>query len=141
MIVSVSQAKQNEDWISAEELMTAGESGNGLVADANRGGLIVPFGNLRGFIPASHVLDLPRGLSEDERAVLPPIACRQPIAVKIIEVNRRRRRLVLSQREAQREIRDASKNELLERTQRRRHPARYRQRPARLRRVCRPGRC
>jgi small subunit ribosomal protein S1 len=86
----------------------------GAVADANRGGLIVPFGNLRGFIPASHVLDLPRGLSEDERTTFLERTIGQPIAVKIIEVNRRRRRLVLSQREAQREIRDASKNELLE---------------------------
>jgi small subunit ribosomal protein S1 len=34
--------------------------------------------------------------------------------VKVIEVNRRRRRLVLSQREAQRERRDASKDALLE---------------------------
>lgn len=114
MIVSVAQAKQNEDWIRAEELMNADQVVEGVVADANRGGLIVPFGNLRGFIPASHVLDLPRGLNEDERTVYLNKMIGQPITVKIIEVNRRRRRLVLSQREAQREIRDASKNELLE---------------------------
>jgi small subunit ribosomal protein S1 len=113
MIVSVSQAKQSEDWIKAEDLMNASEVWQGAVADANRGGLIVPFGNLRGFIPASHVLDLPRGMNEDERAVYLNNLIGKPIAVKIIEVNRRRRRLVLSQREAQREIRDASKNELL----------------------------
>jgi small subunit ribosomal protein S1 len=114
MIVSVSQAKQNEDWLRAEELMTADGVYDGFVADANRGGLIVPYGNLRGFVPASHVLDLPRGLTEDERTSYLEKTVGQPITVKIIEVNRRRRRLVLSQREAQREIRDASKNELLE---------------------------
>ncbi|RPJ02428.1 MAG: S1 RNA-binding domain-containing protein [Chloroflexi bacterium] len=113
MIVSVSQAKQSEDWIKAEDLMNTGEVWEGYVADANRGGLIVPFGNLRGFIPASHVLDLPRGMSEDERTGHLNTLIGQPITVKIIEVNRRRRRLVLSQREAQREIRDASKDELL----------------------------
>ena len=113
MIVSVSQAKQNEDWVKAEDLMNSGEVWEGYVADANRGGLIVPFGNLRGFIPASHVLDLPRGMSEDERTGHLNTLIGQPITVKIIEVNRRRRRLVLSQREAQREIRDASKDELL----------------------------
>jgi small subunit ribosomal protein S1 len=37
----------------------------------------------------------------------------QEVSVKVIEVNRRRRRLVLSQREAQREMRDASKDALL----------------------------
>jgi small subunit ribosomal protein S1 len=113
MIVSVSQAKQNEDWLRAEDLKTSGEIWEGVVADANRGGLIVPFGNLRGFVPASHVLDLPRGMSEDERTNHLNTLIGQPLTVKIIEVNRRRRRLVLSQREAQREIRDASKDELL----------------------------
>ena len=114
MIVSVSQAKQNEDWIRAEDLMGAEEMCKGVVADANRGGLIVPFGNLRGFIPASHVVDLPRGLSEDERKDHLVAMIGQPITVKVIEVNRRRRRLVLSQREAQREMRDARKDSLLE---------------------------
>jgi small subunit ribosomal protein S1 len=114
MIVSVAQARQNEDWLRAEELMAADEIWDGVVADANRGGLIVPFGNLRGFIPASHVIDLPRGMSEDDRQARLTEMIGRNITVKVIEVNRRRRRLVLSQREAQREIRDASKNELLE---------------------------
>ncbi len=114
MIVSVAQAKQNEDWLRAEEMMNADEVWHGAVADANRGGLIVPFGNLRGFVPASHVVDLPRGLSEDERKDHLVDMIGKPISVKVIEVNRRRRRLVLSQREAQREIRDARKDSLLE---------------------------
>jgi small subunit ribosomal protein S1 len=113
LIVSVAQAKQNEDWLRAEELMNSEEVWEGVVADANRGGLIVPFGNLRGFVPASHVSNLPRGLSEEERTQYLQGMVGQPITVKVIEVNRRRRRLVLSQREAQREVRDAHKNELL----------------------------
>ncbi len=113
MIVSVAQAKQNEDWLRAEELMNSEEIWDGEVADANRGGLIVPFGNLRGFVPASHVTNLPRGLNEEERTEFLTAMIGQPISVKVIEVNRRRRRLVLSQREAQRELRDANKDELL----------------------------
>lgn len=113
MIVSVAQAKQNEDWLRAEEMMNNEEIWDGEVADANRGGLIVPFGNLRGFIPASHVTNLPRGLNEEERTEFLVGMIGQPISVKVIEVNRRRRRLVLSQREAQRELRDANKDELL----------------------------
>ncbi len=114
MIVSIAQAKQNEDWLNAEQLLETEEIIESYVADANRGGLIVPYGNLRGFIPASHVIDLPRGLNEDERRAHLMSMVGKPISVKVIEVNRRRRRLVLSQREAQREIRDASKDALLE---------------------------
>jgi small subunit ribosomal protein S1 len=117
MIVSVSQARQSEDWIKAEQMMTDESLWEGEVADANRGGLIVPFGNLRGFVPASHVTDLPRGLNDEERKDFLMNMIGSPISVKVIEVNRRRRRLVLSQREAQREIRDASKDALLENLQ------------------------
>src|SRR5690606_1455462 len=67
LVLSVSQAQQSTDWKAAEELMNNDEIWEGVVTDANRGGLIVPFGNLRGFVPASHVLDLPRGLNEDDR--------------------------------------------------------------------------
>ena len=94
MIVSVAQAKQNEDWLRAEELMNSEEIWDGEVADANRGGLIVPFGNLRGFVPASHVTNLPRGLNEEERTEYLRGMIGDPISIKVIEVNRRRRRLV-----------------------------------------------
>lgn len=114
LVVSISQAMQVEDWINAEKLMDSGETWEGVVAEANRGGLIVPFGNLRGFVPASHVIDLPRGLTEDERQDQLTQFTNNPIIVKIIEVNRKRRRLVLSQREAMREHRAAVKEQFLE---------------------------
>jgi small subunit ribosomal protein S1 len=114
LVVSVSQARQSEDWIKAEEMLNNGEVFEGVVADANRGGLIVPFGNLRGFVPASHVAELPRGLNEDDRKDHMMSLVGRPIPVKVIEVNRKRRRLVLSQREATRGRRDQKKETLLE---------------------------
>lgn len=114
LVVSVSQARQSEDWIRAEDLMQTGEVWEGVVADANRGGLIIPFGNLRGFVPASHVADLPRGLNEDDRKDHMTSLVGKNILVKVIEVNRKRRRLVLSQREATRGRRDQKKETLLE---------------------------
>ncbi len=114
LILSVSQARQSEDWTKAEELLENGEIWEGVVTDANRGGLIVPFGNLRGFVPASHVMDLPRGLNENDRKGHMGSLVGKRIAVKVIEVNRKRRRLVLSQRDAQRGRRDLRKESLLE---------------------------
>ncbi len=114
LVLSVSQAQQTEDWKRAEELMTQDQIWEGIVTEANRGGLIVLFGNLRGFVPASHVLDLPRGLNEDERKMRMQRLVGQKIPLKIIEVNRKRRRLVFSQRDAQRGNREARKELLLE---------------------------
>jgi small subunit ribosomal protein S1 len=113
LVLSISQARQSEDWKKAEELLASQETWPGFVADANRGGLIILFGNVRGFVPASHVSDLPRGLSEDERRSYLSRLVGQPINLKVIEVNRKRRRLVFSQREAQRNTRDARKESLL----------------------------
>jgi small subunit ribosomal protein S1 len=114
MVLSVSQAAQSEDWKHAESLMENDDIWEALVAEANRGGLIIPFGNLRGFIPASHVADLPRGLSEDERTEHLSRMVGRTINTKVIEVNHKRRRLVFSQREAQRERREAKKAQLLD---------------------------
>ncbi len=114
LLLSVSQAQQTVDWKLAEELMATEGVWEGTVAEANRGGLIVPFGNLRGFVPASHVLDLPRGLSEDDRKLRMMRLVGQPIAMKVIEVNRKRRRLVFSQRDANRGNREARKEVLLD---------------------------
>jgi small subunit ribosomal protein S1 len=113
LILSASQAKQNEDWQRAEVLQESDEAWSGEVAAANKGGLIMPFGNLRGFIPASHVVDLPRGLNEDDRIRYLENLVGTEISVKVIEVNRKRRRLVFSQRNAERENRDARKESLL----------------------------
>jgi small subunit ribosomal protein S1 len=114
LLLSVSQARQGEDWKRAEELMNNGEVFEGVVLEANKGGLIVPFGNLRGFVPASHVIDLPRGLGEDDRKNYMVNFVGQKVRVKVIEVNRKRRRLVFSQRDAMRGSREARKEVLLD---------------------------
>lgn len=114
LAVSVSQALQAEDWTKAEALMEADDVWEGQVVEANRGGLIVQFGNLRGFVPASHVLNLPRNVSEQDRQHALGQLVSQSIPVKIIEVNRKRRRLVFSQREAMREQRANIKEQLMD---------------------------
>ena len=114
LILSAAQARQNVDWKRAHKLMTDETLWTGEITDVNKGGLIVGFGHLRGFVPASHVLDLPRGLKEDERLAHMQALIGGEITVKVIEVNRKRRRLVFSQLEAARESRAARKETLLQ---------------------------
>lgn len=114
LVVSIQQARASKDWDAAREQMERGEPYIGEVVEANRGGLIVPFGELRGFVPASHVLNMPRGLDDEARAAYLQHMVGQRIQLKIIEVNPYRRRLVLSQREAVREAREQAKDRLLE---------------------------
>ena len=117
LVLSVSQARQSEDWRLAEKLMENDEVWEGVVTDANRGGLIVPFGNLRGFVPASHVTGLSRGLNEEDRKNQMSNLVGSKVMLKVIEVNWKRRRLVFSQRDAQRDRREARKEVLLDKLQ------------------------
>ena len=113
LILSAAQARQNEDWKRAEAMLENEEIWNGEITDINRGGVIVSFGHLRGFVPASHVVDLPRGLNEEDRLTHLRNLVGNQIGVKVIEVNRKRRRLVFSQMEAEQESRAARKEALL----------------------------
>lgn len=113
LFVSIHLAQLNQDWINAETLMESGEIFEGEVIGYNKGGAIIPFGRLRGFVPASHLSELSRGLNDRQRQQKLAKLRGQKVPVKIIEVDRRRRRLVFSQRDAQKEWEDKRKKELL----------------------------
>lgn len=110
LIVSVYQALVVEDWDRAEKLKESGELIEVEVSGYNKGGLIAPFGRLRGFIPLSQVGGFSRNLNDRERQRRMAKMRGEEIPVKVIEVDRERRRLVFSQREGQREW-DASRRE------------------------------
>lgn len=114
LIVSINMAMLNQDWIEAEALMNSGEIIEGEVIGYNKGGAIIPYGRLRGFVPASHLSDLTPGMSDRKRQQKLAKMRGEKLPVKIIEVDRRRRRLVFSQRDAQKEWEEKRKSELLD---------------------------
>ena len=117
LLVSIQKARLNQDWIRAQEMMESSEIMEAPVIGYNRGGVIVPFGNLRGFVPASHLVDLRRGMDDRQRQQVMSKLRDEVMPLKVIEVNRRRRRLVLSQRDAQKEWQETRKIQLIEQLQ------------------------
>jgi len=113
MIVSINIARRQQDWMQAEEMQQNGEVFEKEVIDFNRGGLLVPFGNLRGFIPASQLSEMPRGLSQATQMARLKEYVGQALPLKVIEVDRQRRRLILSERAARRKWREQQKEQLL----------------------------
>lgn len=113
LVVSISQARESEDWLEAQRLLEQDAILEGRPSTFNRGGLIVPFGRLRGFVPASHISSLPRGLDEEERKEHLEHMLGEPMPLKVIEVDPRRRRLVLSERKAIRHWRQQRKAEMV----------------------------
>jgi small subunit ribosomal protein S1 len=114
LVVSITQARESEDWVEAQRLMDSGDIIEAEPVASNRGGVIVPFGRLRGFIPASHISSLPRGLKEEDRERHLERTLGKTLPLKVIEVDPKRRRLILSERKAIRHWRQQRKAEMVE---------------------------
>jgi small subunit ribosomal protein S1 len=114
LVVSINLARLNQDWIKAEEMLESSSMVEAEVIGYNKGGAIVPFGRLRGFVPISHLTEMSPGMGDRRRQQRLAQLRGQTLPLKVIEVNRRRRRLVLSQREAQKEWDAKRRGELLE---------------------------
>ncbi len=102
-LLSMADAAQQRDWLTAEQLLASGDVTTHKVIGHNKGGLTVEFHHLRGFVPASHVMDMPRNMTEDQRRDEMEERLNAVMRLKVIEVDRRRRRLVMSQTQAERE--------------------------------------
>ncbi len=114
LVISIHLARLNQDWIRAEELLENGEIIEEEVIGYNKGGAIVPFGRLRGFVPISHLSEVGPGMGDRRRQQKLAQLRGETLPLRVIEVNRRRRRLVLSQREAQKEWDTKRRAELIE---------------------------
>jgi small subunit ribosomal protein S1 len=86
------------------------------VAGANKGGLIVYIGQVRGFVPASQVSSLRRqsGEHEDEYQRRMNGLIGRSLKFKVLEIDRKRNRLILSERAAEREWRRDQKDKLMD---------------------------
>ena len=111
-LLSIADAQQKRDWNTAEKLLASGEITTRKVVGFNKGGLTVEFNHLRGFVPASHVIDMPRNLNEDQRRDEFEGHVGHEMRLKVIEVDSKRRRLVMSQMLAEREYRSVQREEL-----------------------------
>jgi small subunit ribosomal protein S1 len=117
LIVSLSRAMQEKDWLDAQKMMESGELFETEVAGYNAGGLEVPFGKLRGFVPASHISSLPRNATPEERKERLAAFVGRTIPLKVVEVDRRRRRLIMSERAARRRWQREHRKQLLDEIQ------------------------
>lgn len=113
IILSLRKAEEEIDWREAQARFESGESFETQVMGFNKGGLIVRLGKLRGFVPASQLAPEHRGSDHQQPEERWARLVGMPIYVKIIELNRKRKRLILSERAASRQVREVQKDKLL----------------------------
>lgn len=113
LILSLTMVQVAKDWEYAEQLFKDGGITRCKVIGFNKGGLLVQFNRIRGFVPASQVAQLHGRTAAEERQQALQKMVNQEIPLKVIEVDRERNRLVLSERSATQEWRKAQKHRLL----------------------------
>lgn len=115
VVLSYLRAREEKDWQEAEDLLASAKAFESKIIGFNKGGLLVPLGRLRGFVPASQISLLRRAsLSGDTPDQRWGKMVGDTIRVRVIEVDRERRRLILSERAALQETRETLKDRLLE---------------------------
>jgi small subunit ribosomal protein S1 len=115
LVLSFVRAVEEQSWIDAEAALASGESFESTVVGYNKGGLLVPLSTIRGFIPASQ-LSLSRrlALTGDTPEAKYKAFVGETVSVCVIEVDRERHRLILSERAASSETRDQIRDKVLE---------------------------
>ncbi len=112
--VSINMGLQKHDWDEALNLLKTQDVVEVTVTGHNRGGVLVRWHRLEGFIPTSHMATLNPGLSGGDRRDAMQDLVNLRLHVKVIEVEPNRRRLIFSEREAQKEWRAQQKARLLD---------------------------
>ncbi len=112
-ILSLARAQAEKDWLAAHKLYETGDIYEGVVAGYNKGGLIVHFGQIRGFVPGSQLAGEQRsgGAGRDDQW---GHMTGEKLQLKIIEMDRRRNRLIFSERAAVDQWRKERKERLLD---------------------------
>lgn len=115
VVLSYKRAQEQMAWSSVEEQMASDAIIESKVIGYNKGGLIVGVHGLRGFVPASQISALRRsqavGETPEQRWAR---MIGEPISVRIIEVDKSRRRLICSERAAGSESRQSIKERVID---------------------------
>ena len=91
---------ETNDWKYINESLLSDSVIDVLVEDYNRGGLLVATSGIQGFVPASHLIDMPYNCVEADRESYYQIYLQRHILVKVIECEPSKERVVLSERAA-----------------------------------------
>ncbi|MDD5369885.1 MAG: S1 RNA-binding domain-containing protein [Anaerolineaceae bacterium] len=115
LVLSYVRARDEVSWKEAEDMMTSQQTYHGSIIGYNKGGLIVPVGSLRGFVPASQIsLSRRVSMTGDTPEQRWGKMIGEAVDIRVIEVDRERRRLILSERAASTETRESLKERVIE---------------------------
>lgn len=115
VVLSFRRAQEQISWENVEKMLEDDRVYDSKIIGFNKGGLIVMVGGLRGFLPSSQITAMRRSqASGDTPEQRWQKMVSEPISVRIIEVDRERRRLILSERSISNETRQSIKERVID---------------------------
>jgi small subunit ribosomal protein S1 len=110
IMLSVDRARGERGWRILQQRYEEGEAFEAEVTGSNKGGLLVNVEGVHAFVPLSQVVGV-RPDQEGEGGLSSVVG--KQLRLKVIEINRRRNRVILSERAALQEWRSQQKDRLL----------------------------
>jgi len=112
ILLSLDRARGEKGWRVLQQRFEEGESFDAQVSGYNKGGLLVNVEGVHAFVPLSQVVGVrPERVDNGESALAQMVG--KTLHLKVIEINRRRNRVILSERAALQEWRSQQKERLL----------------------------
>lgn len=106
-ILSLKKVAKEKGWDSLAERHESGEVFELKAYDANKGGLLVEVDGIRGFLPVSQLSaeNYPRVSGADKDEILHRLTnlVGKPLTVRVLDINRRDNKLIVSEKAARRE--------------------------------------
>lgn len=110
--VSLSRGLEEQDWQRAEDCLADETILNQEVIGYNKGGVLVQFGRIKAFVPNSHIPALRTVHNRQQATQIKSQMTGAELPVKVLEIDRDRKRLVMSAKEAREEKREEQLEEL-----------------------------
>lgn len=111
-IVSLDRARGEEGWDTLAVRHESGEIFEAQVTGHNRGGILVNVDGVNAFVPLSQVDSVRRDDPDASNALASLVG--HTVRLKVIELNRKRNRVILSERAAMADVRKEQKDKILD---------------------------
>lgn len=111
IVLSVDRARGLRAWAVLEQRLEKGEVFESDVLGYNKGGLLVDVEGVRGFVPLSQISSIRTRAEADGEGLAPLVGKR--LKLKVVEIDQKRNRVILSERAAMQQWRSQQKDILL----------------------------
>ena len=111
VLLSIDRARGEKGWRVLQQRFEEGQAFDAQVSGFNKGGLLVNVEGVHAFVPLSQVVGARPGGEDGEGSLSSMVG--KTLHLKVIEINRRRNRVILSERAALQEWRSQQKERLV----------------------------